>query len=84
MLQRSRIVRQNGLTREVVRFLTGRNRYLGILLLWAVILPAVAQERPDFVWRRGVSGNGTRWAAFSADGSLIASAHGNYVDTIKL
>jgi len=86
MLQRSRIVRQNGLTREAVRFLTGRNRYLGILLLWAVILPAVAQERPDFVWRRGVSGNGARWAAFSADGSLIASAHGNYgtVDTIKL
>jgi len=79
-----RIVRRNGTVYEAVRSLTRLHLCLGILFLCSITLTAIAQERPEIVWRRGISGNSSIMAAFSADGSLIASAHSNPYNSIKL
>lgn len=84
----SRIVRRNRTVYEAVRSLTRLHLCLGILFLCSITLTAIAQERPEIVWRCGISGNNSIMAAFSADGSLIASAHsGDSIDpyySIKL
>ena len=51
-------------------------------LVWAMVLPAFGQGRPDIVWMRGGHTGYVSSVAFSPDGSLIAS--GSWDHTIKL